>query len=117
MNGPLYQANPGQGGPIAGPTASHIVAVSPLVDGQSRPIRSGNSGALQGTTAPPNRSSYERISSAAIDDINSHLSDRDRAILRSVDEHQFLTARHIEILHFSTVSPNARSRIARRALA
>ncbi|MDO3175891.1 replication-relaxation family protein [Mycobacteroides abscessus] len=45
------------------------------------------------------------------------LSDRDRAILRSVDDHQFLTARHIEALHFDAIAATARSRIARRTLA
>ncbi|MDM2124352.1 replication-relaxation family protein [Mycobacteroides abscessus] len=52
-----------------------------------------------------------------MDSIASRLSDRDRRILRSVDEHQFLAVQHIETLHFDSVVPQARSRIARRVLA
>lgn len=117
MNRPLHLPNgTGQGGPIAGPIASTNPAASPLAEGQSRPIRSGNSGAPRGTTAPATPSSDGRISSTAIDVINDRLSDRDRLILRSVDDHQFLTARHIETLHFDSIAPDARSRITRRAL-
>lgn len=118
MNSPLQQPNrAGQGGPIAGPFASTNASALPLPDGRSRPIRSGNSGAPRGTTATPTSSSDGRLSSSAIDVINDRLSDRDRAVLRSVDNHQFLTARHIETLHFDSVAPDARGRITRRALA
>jgi hypothetical protein len=118
MNRQFPQSNPaGQGGPIAGPIASTNASASPLADGQSQPIRSGNSGAPRGTTAPAIPSPDRRISSTAIDVINDRLSDRDRAVLRSVDDHQFLTVRHIEALHFDAIAPDARGRITRRALA
>lgn len=105
-----------QGGPIAGPAASSTAAPSPLADGQCPPLPSGNSGAPRGTTAPARRTPDQRISASAIDVINRQLSDRDRAILRSVDEHQFLTVHHIETLHFDSIAPDARSRITRRVL-
>src|SRR5258708_7629576 len=118
MNHQPPQSDPaGQGGPIGGPAASPSPVPSPPVDEQSRSLPSGNSGAPRGTTAPANRSSDRRISTNAIDVINHRLSDRDHLILRSVDTHQFLTARHIETLHFDAIAPDARSRITRRALA
>lgn len=118
MNRQFPQSNPPeQDGPIAGPIASTNAPASPLADGRSHSIRSGNSGAPRGTTAPARPSSDRRISSTAIDVINNRLSDRDRAVLRSVDDHQFLTVRHIEALHFNTIAPDARGRITRRALA
>jgi Replication-relaxation len=118
MNRQLPQSNPaGHSGPIAGPIASTNAPASPLADGQSQPIRSGNSGAPRGTTAPAKPSPDGRISSTAIDVINDRLTDRDRAVLRSVDDHQFLTVRHIEALHFNAIAPDARGRVTRRALA
>lgn len=118
MNRHLQQPNPtGRGGPIAGPIASTHPSASPLADRQSRPIRSGNSGAPGGTTAPATLSTHRRTSTSGINDIADRLSNRDRAVLRSVDDHQFLTARHIETLHFDSIAPDARSRITRRALA
>jgi hypothetical protein len=104
-------------GPVAGPAASITPAASTPVDRHSPSLPSGNSGAPQGTTAPASRTSDQRISASAIDTINRHLTDRDRAILRSVDEHQFLTVHHIETLHFDSITPAARSRITRRVLA
>jgi hypothetical protein len=118
MNQRLPQPNrEEQGGPIAGPTASITPTVSTPVDGQSPPLPSGNSGATRGTTAPAHRRPDQRISASAIDVINRRLSDRDRAILRSVDDHQFLTVQQIETLHFDSIAPDARSRITRRVLA
>ncbi|WP_350339608.1 replication-relaxation family protein [Gordonia sp. (in: high G+C Gram-positive bacteria)] len=52
-----------------------------------------------------------------MDRIRDRLSDRDLTILRSVDDHQFLTTRQIELLHFASVAPDARGRVTRRALA
>jgi hypothetical protein len=118
MNRPLQQSNSaGQGGPIAGPTASTEASALPLADGRSHPIRSGNSGAPQGTTTPTTSSPDVRLSSTAINLINDRLSGRDRAVLRSVVDHQFLTARHLERLYFDAIAPDARDRITRRALA
>ena len=111
-----WQDDPADG-PVAGPVASTAPAASTPVDGQSRWIPSGNSGAPQGTTAPASRIPDQRISASAIDNINRHLTDRDRTILRSVDQHQFLTVHHIESLHFDSITPAARSRITRRVLA
>jgi len=118
MNRPIsgWQEGPADG-PVAGPAASTTRAASTPVDGHSPAVPSGNSGAPQGTTAPASRIPDQRISASAIDVINRHLTDRDRAILRSVDEHQFLTVHHIETLHFDSIAPAARSRITRRVLA
>lgn len=121
MNQPPQQPNPAeQGGPIAGPAASITPPSWPPVDDQSPPLPSGNSGAPRGTTAsatPQPTSSPVRLSAAAIDAINHRLSDRDRTILASVDEHQFLTVHQIETLHFDAVAPDTRGRITRRVLA
>lgn len=50
--------------------------------------------------------------------IRRSLSERDMAIVESVERHRFLSARHIETLHFSSAdgSQVARTRAARRAL-
>jgi len=118
MNHHPQQPNPAeQGGPIGGPFASTTPATTAPVEGQSPALPSGNSGAPQGTTAPAKASTDRRISASALDIINSRLSERDRAILRSVDDHQFLTVHQVETLHFDTVAPDARSRITRRVLA
>lgn len=104
-------------GPIAGPIAPTGAAVSPLAEGESLPEMSANSGAPRGTTThtrPPRR----RYTTASdIDDIADQLSDRDHAILRSVEQHQFLAARHIQALHFADIAPSARGRITRRTSA
>lgn len=118
MNRPMNgQSGDDPAGPINGPAASTNRPPSPPVDDQSAGLPSGNSGAPRGTTAPARPVPDQRISASAIDVINSHLSDRDRAILRSVDDHQFLTVGHLETLHFDAIAPSARSRIARRVLA
>jgi Replication-relaxation len=118
VNGPLQRPQgAGQRGPIAGPAASITPPALSLPDGQSSGLPSGNSGAPRGTTAPATSSPDRRLSAAAIDVINDRLSGRDRAILRSVDEHQFLTVRHVEALHFDAIAPAARSRITRRVVA
>jgi Replication-relaxation len=50
--------------------------------------------------------------------LEGRLSDRDLAVIRSVDEHRFLTARHIEALHFADhASELAGARVCRRVLA
>ncbi|BBX25012.1 replication-relaxation family protein [Mycolicibacterium alvei] len=103
--------------PIATPVASNGTTTSPLADDQSGPIPSANSGAPRGTTTPANTSIRQRISATGIDVIADQLSDRDHAILRSVDAHQFLTVHHIEALHFDPIAPAARSRITRLVLA
>jgi hypothetical protein len=52
-----------------------------------------------------------------IEELASWLSERDFAILRSVAEHQFLTVRQVEALHFADHAPTSGGRIARRTLA
>lgn len=118
MNHQSPQPNPADhSGPIAGPLASNPPVSSPLAERQSAGIPSGNIGAPRGTTEPSRRTTDSRLSAAALDAITHRLSDRDRSILRSVDDHQFLTVSHIESLYFQAIAPDARSRITRRVLA
>lgn len=118
MNRALPQPNPaGQGGPIAGPTASTDAAASPLADRESASRSPANDGAPRGTTTATTPIKRPYATTTDIDAINDRLSDRDRAVLRSVDDHQFLTAHHLEALHFDSIAPDARGRITRRALA
>ncbi|RPA65837.1 hypothetical protein EF294_03615 [Gordonia oryzae] len=115
MNGAIHGAGEAAyGDPVAGPVVSSTPSVSPLVNESSASVPSGNDGAHTGTT--PSARPRRRLSAADIDRIADRLSDRDRAILASVDEHQFLTVRQIEGLHFAAISSNARNRIARRVL-
>lgn len=117
MNDQPQQPNPpDRGGPADGPAASNTPAPYPPIDAESTGLPSAKCSALQGTTAPATRPVPRRIPNAIVDRIDRQLSDRDRAILRSVDQHQFLSARQIEILHFDTIAPTARSRITRRVL-
>lgn len=73
-----------------------------------------NTAALPGTgshTGP-------RISNRRLEDIRTSLSDRDLAILASVERYRFLTARHLQALHFTDhASPDSASRTCRRVLA
>ena len=43
----------------------------------------------------------DRLHATDIDVIAGRLSDRDHAILRSIDQHHFLTVRQMEVLHFA----------------
>lgn len=53
-----------------------------------------------------------------LDELREHLSVRDLAVIRSVREHRFLTARQIEELHFAEHSTDeAGARVCRRVLA
>jgi hypothetical protein len=74
-----------------------------------------NDGAQLGTTTT-RPAAKRRTHAADIDAITALLSDRDQAILQSVDEHQFLTVRQIEALHFADNAPISGGRIARRTL-
>ncbi|WP_084466640.1 replication-relaxation family protein [Nocardia arthritidis] len=49
--------------------------------------------------------------------IGAALSERDWAVLRSVDEYRFLTVRQLHDLHFYELSPSSGLRITQRALA
>ena len=92
---------------------------SPLSPAESipGPIGVPNDGAHTGTTPPSNRSTRRRTRAGDLTAIAARLSDRDRAILRSVAEHQFLTGRQIEALHFHDHAATSGPRIARRVLA
>ncbi|AGB22136.1 hypothetical protein Mycsm_01743 [Mycobacterium sp. JS623] len=75
-----------------------------------------NDGAHTGTTtAKPRR--MQRMKTLDIAELANWLNERDFAILRSVDEHQFLTVRQVEVLHFANHAPVSGSRIARRTMA
>src|SRR5437016_3555684 len=53
-----------------------------------------------------------------LEQLREQLSERDLAVLRSVQEHRFLTALHLQELHFTDhSSPEAQARIRRRVLA
>lgn len=103
--------------PFAYPLAPKPRGRSHLADDQNRPTGVGNSGAPRGTTTPVRRSPERRISATGIDAIAGHLTDRDRAILRSVQQHRFLTVRQIQALHFADLAPTSARRTAKRTLA
>jgi hypothetical protein len=75
-----------------------------------------NDGAHTGTTPPP-KQRRPRIEHHDLIDITAQLSARDIAIIRSIADHQFLTVRQIERLHFADHAPISGARIARRTLA
>lgn len=99
--------------PIAHPIATskkpHLTSIN--ID-----LGSLNDGAHAGTTLP-NLRRKQRMKPHDIEEIARRLSDRDWAILRSVAEHQFLTIRQVEALHFAENAAISGSRIARRTLA
>lgn len=99
--------------PIAHPFAGNS---KPPLTPADVDLGSLNDGAQLGTTSTP-RAGKRRVRAAGIIAIAALLSDRDQAVLRSVDEHQFLTVRQIEALHFADHAPISGSRIARRTLA
>jgi Replication-relaxation len=103
--------------PLAYPLGSYPGDVSPLADQPNPAAGLGNSGAPQGTTTPARQSPDRRISATGIDVIAEQLSGRDRAILRSVHDHRFLTVQQIQSLHFADLAPTAARRTAKRALA
>lgn len=103
--------------PLGYPLASDSVEDTPLADGGNRPTGLGNSGAPRGTTAPVNTSARQRISATGIDVIADQLTDRDHAILRSVNDHRFLTVQQIQALHFANLAPTSARRTTKRVLA
>lgn len=100
--------------PIAHPIASTTESLSPHVHTVPNRLGAANDGARQGTT-PPARPRRTRVTDVAA--IAAQLSDRDRAILQSVADHQFLTGHRISVLHFPDHTPISGPRIARRVLA
>jgi Replication-relaxation len=105
------QANGGH--PIAHPV--ELSTAPPLTSINGR-IGAPNDGAHSGTI-PSNRTPKQRAQRHDVDALRDRLSERDFAILRSVAEYQFLTARHIEVLHFADHAAISGARIARRTLA
>lgn len=58
------------------------------------------------------------LSRRGLEQLREHLSERDLAVVRSVRQHRFLTARQIEDLHFADhTSGEAGARVCRRVLA
>ena len=58
------------------------------------------------------------IGARGLEQLRGQLTDRDTAILRSVGEHRFLTARHLEALHFADHATDvSAARVCRRVLA
>ncbi len=100
--------------PVGHPIASTTPDPSPLATPRSSRIGAANDGAHTGTT-PASRSRRTRTTDVAA--IDARLSDRDRAILQSVAEHQFLTGQQLTALHFHDHTPTSGPRIARRVLA
>lgn len=103
--------------PFAYPLAPKPRGRLHLAEDQNGPIGLTNSGAPRGTTTPAKRSPERRISSTGIDAIAARLTDRDRAILRSVHQHRFLTVRQIQSLHFAGLAPTSARRTVKRVLA
>jgi hypothetical protein len=100
--------------PTGYPSASSPTPVSMQVSGEKWATGATNTGALTdtGVHAGP------RISSRRLREIQSHLSERDQAILASVDRYRFLTARHLQTLLFTDhASATSAARTCRRVLA
>jgi len=58
------------------------------------------------------------LSRRGLDQLHGHLSERDLAVVRSVKEHRFMTARQIEEFHFvDHATEHAGARVCRRVLA
>lgn len=96
------------------PPVSKQSDVSTQVSDESEPIGAPNTGAVLGAGAHTG----PRISRRRLNDIEGRLSERDRAVLSSVERYRFLTARHIEILHFAEhATAESGARTCRRVLA
>ncbi|WP_084538012.1 replication-relaxation family protein [Nocardia puris] len=82
-----------------------------LLTPQFPALREGNDGAFSGTTQPARRPVRDLARLA------QQLSERDWSILRSVDEHRFLSVAHIRSLHFGDQPESSGLRSAQRVLA
>lgn len=117
MNDAINRPDPSATGyPLAYPLASNPSAESPLVDRPYAPELAANDGAPRGTT-PTQRHHRTHVTTTVVDHIDRHLNDRDRAILRSVFDHQFLTVQQIRTLHFNDLAPTSGRRTTKRVLA
>lgn len=99
--------------PIGYPFASKPENASSQVEGESMPLVAPNTGASAsiGTHAAP------RVTQRRLRAIEARLSDRDLAVLSSVGRFRFLTAEHIEAMHFSDhASVESGGRTCRRVL-
>ncbi|SHV15279.1 Uncharacterised protein [Mycobacteroides abscessus subsp. abscessus] len=101
------------GSPIGAPIGSSEKQVSTSTNSL---FGAPNGGAHTGTT-PERQRRKQRMKSHVLEEIAAGLSDREFAILRSVAEHQFLTVRQVEALHFADHAPGVGDRLARRSLA
>lgn len=95
--------------PFAAASPSHLTSANP-------PSGVLNDGAQRGTTLPPPRRK-RRLMPRDVPELASWLSERDMAVLQSVSDHQFLTVRQVEALHFGDHAPTSGARIARRTMA
>ncbi len=100
--------------PTGYPPASKPADASAQVSKELAPIGAPNTGAVPSTGAHTG----PRISRRRLNDIEGRLSERDRAVLSSVERYRFLTARHIETLHFAEhATAESGARTCRRVLA
>jgi hypothetical protein len=109
-----YEASGGH--PTARPLRGSTAGKSSLAQGISGSLGETKYGAHTGTIQAAG-TGQSRVHARDIDELASWLSERDYGILRSVAEHQFLTVKQIEALHFADHSPTSGARIARRTLA
>lgn len=99
--------------PIGYPLASEPEATPPQVNAAAAQIVAPNSGASAGTASHTGR----RVSQRRLHAIEAQLSHRDYAVLASVERFRFLTAEHIQALHFGThASAESGARTCRRVL-
>lgn len=103
--------------PIADPSASSTNSSSSLANGGFWAELPTNDGVPRDTTTQERRQRRRHVTTSIVAEISGRLSERDYAILRSVDQHQFLATRHIETFHFTDIAPTARGRVTRRAVA
>jgi len=86
-----------------------------LVDGSNRPLGRDDSYAFQSHTSESSRPA--RVGPIALQRITSLLTERERAVVSSVDRFSYLTARQIEQLHFREhASQSTAARVRRRVL-
>lgn len=116
MNAPQPPLIARRDGPIAAPIGSKTTITSSLADRRSDREVSANDGAPRGTTTNNQHHQRRHITRSVVTDVADTINSRDHAVLLSIEQHQFLAARHIESLHFAGIAPTARSRIARRTL-
>ncbi|PVB15913.1 replication-relaxation family protein [Mycobacteroides abscessus] len=103
--------------PIADPSASSTNSSSSLANGGFGAELPTNDGVPRDTTTQERRQHRRHVTTSIVAEISGRLSERDYAILRSVDQHRFLATSHIEMFHFAHIAPTARGRITRRAVA